>query len=292
MRLKTDNSYDKRKVRYEHIHSIDPNDFKKFIEIINPRNNQIILDACCGYWSVTKKINEKISENNLNTKIYAVDSSNLQISRAKEEIWQFDNVRIIQSDVINVPFNNNFFDTIVIKMWLHEVTKEMQIDMINELKRVLKPWGKIVIWELALTDKTQPIFSKFIREKDKLWEFTSLVANRYFPKAQDILELLGKSGFINQEKIHDIYPRLSVKNRETELISALRIKMEQNWEVNENLLEEKSKQRVQLLINFAKTLNEEEKKIMKYEEIKNKNNEIEDVIMSAEKWIFIAHKPM
>jgi ubiquinone/menaquinone biosynthesis C-methylase UbiE len=42
-----ENSYEKRVVRYEHIHSIDPKDFDALVKIIDPQTGQKILDICC-----------------------------------------------------------------------------------------------------------------------------------------------------------------------------------------------------------------------------------------------------
>jgi ubiquinone/menaquinone biosynthesis C-methylase UbiE len=62
--------------------------------------------------------------------------------------------------------------------------------MAKEMYRILKPGAKLVVRELALSDRTQNIFQKFIREKDRLSEFDSLVSNRYFPKKEDTINLL------------------------------------------------------------------------------------------------------
>ena len=290
--MNNSNSYDKRKVFYEHIHSIDEEDVKQFIKTIDIQNNQKILDACCWYWYISKHINKEIKEKNFNTRIYAFDNSDLQIKRAKQNLDKENNIEIIQSDVISMPFDDNFFDTTVIKMWLHEVTKDEQAKMLKELLRVTKTWWRICIRELSLSDKTHPIFSKFIRKKDVIWEFTSLVENRYFPKKEDILNLLKETWWEDGELSHDIYPTLSIHNRKHELISALRIKMEIEWKIDEIILEEKANTRTRELLDYATTLTTEEKEIMNYKEIIDKDWSIKDITMSAEKWIFTAQKPL
>ena len=125
-----------------------------------------------------------------------------------------------------------------------------------------------------------------------IWEFTSLVENRYFPKKEDILNLLKETWWEDGELSHDIYPTLSIHNRKHELISALRIKMEIEWKIDEIILEEKANTRTRELLDYATTLTTEEKEIMNYKEIIDKDWSIKDITMSAEKWIFTAQKPL
>ncbi len=284
-----ENSYEKRIVQYEKIHSIDENDFQTMISAINPRNDQVILDACCGYGAVSKRIQEKIITNNLNTKIILLDSSQLQISRAKENFKNQENIKFVLADATNTHFEDNFFDTVVNKMGLHEVPKELQFSMMSEFYRVLKKDGKIVIWELALSEETQPIFSKIIRKKDELSGFTSLVNNRYFPKKADTLELLKKTGFKDVQIVSDVYPNLSIRNRKEEFISADRLKIleEKGFidEEDQNELDRISEEKIKALLDFVRTnLTDEEKKTMNYQEIDN------DIILTAQKAIFEGKK--
>lgn len=288
--LEDNNAYEKRIVRYEHIHSIDPNDFQTLIDTINPQNNQNILDMCCGYWAVSKNILERIQITWTSLHLTLLDNSNLQISRAKDEMKKYqieiNDLNFVLWSAINTPFPSAHFDVVVNKMWLHEVVKNDQKLMVNEMYRILKENWKCVIWELALSDQTQLIFQKFIRKKDSLSEFDSLVANRYFPTQSDTLELLQNAWFKNVKLVHHVYPKLSVRNRKSEFVSAERIKMEKENAVDEEMLETLSEERINLLIDYVKNnLSDEEKNIMQYTEIIDKDWKL-DIIMSAQKAIF------
>lgn len=284
-----ENSYEKRIVQYEKIHSIDEEDFKILVKTIKPKNNQTILDICCGYGAVSKRIQEEIKKDHLNTKLVLLDNSSLQISRAKENFPAEENIDFILSDAIKTPFEDSHFDTIVNKMGLHEVPQDLQKQMMTECYRILKPEGKIVIWELALSEETQPIFSKIIKKKDELAGFSSLVRNRYFPKKEDTLNLLQKVGFNDVQVIHDVYPNLSIRNRKEEFVSVDRLKiLEEKDFINDEdqkELDKISEQKIQALLDFVReNLTDEEKKIMNYQEIEN------DIILTAQKAIFEARK--
>lgn len=153
------NAYQERVVSYEKIHSIDEKDFQALVALVNPENGQAILDACCGYGAVSKRLAEYISAKSLNTKIMLLDSSELQLDRAREEL-KGQGFEFFLSDARNTPFEGNYFDTVVIKMGLHEVDKESQAKMLEEFYRIIKPGGKIVIWELALDEKTREVWRK------------------------------------------------------------------------------------------------------------------------------------
>ena len=283
------NSYQKRIVQYEKIHSINEDDFETMIKAIDPQNDQVILDACCGYGAVSKRLQQKIRSLGLNTKLVLLDNSPLQLSRAKENFKDSENVEFFEADATNTDLEDESFDTIANKMGLHEVPQDLQESMLKEFYRILKQDGKIIIWELALSEDTQPIFSKIIQKKDELAGFDSLVRNRYFPKKQDILTLLSKVGFKNTHVVSDIYPTLSIRNRKEEFVSAdrLRILEEKGFldQEDEKELDQISEQKISTLLDFIRQeLTEEEKQIMGYEDTGN------DITLQAQKAIFIASK--
>lgn len=283
------NSYQKRIVQYEKIHSIDEKDFETMIATVDPKNDQFILDACCGYGAVSKRLLQKIEDSSLNTKLVLLDNSPLQLSRAKENFKESKNVEFIEADATSTGFESNSFDTIANKMGLHEVPQDSQESMLKEFYRILKHGGKIVIWELALSEQTQTIFSKIIQKKDELAGFDSLIRNRYFPKKQDTLNLLEKVGFKNAHVVSDVYPTLSIRNRKEEFVSADRLKIleEKGFidEEEEKELELLSEGKIHALLNFIREiLTDEEKKIMNYKDTGD------DITLQAEKAIFQALK--
>lgn len=287
--MNSNNSYQKRIVQYEKIHSIDEKDFEIMVTAINPKNNQIILDACCGYGAVSKKLQQTIEDLNLNTKLVLLDNSPLQLSRAKENFKDSKNVEFFEADATDTDFESETFDTIANKMGLHEVPQDLQESMLKEFYRILKQDGQIVIWELALSEETQPIFSRIIQKKDELAGFDSLVRNRYFPKKQDTLDLLNKVGFKNAHVVSNVYPTLSIRNRKEEFVSVdrLRILEEKGFldEEDKKELDKISEEKINALLDFVrKELAEDEKEIMNYEDIGN------DITLQAQKAIFKASK--
>jgi len=120
--------------------------------------------------------------------------------------------RIILGDIRDTKLPNNFFDICAIKMGVHEVPKDEQQKIFNEMYRILKKGGKFITRELALTKDNQKIFQDTIREKDRLSGLDLLVENRYFPRHDEMLSCFNNSGFINvgdtYTKIYKIKPML------------------------------------------------------------------------------------
>lgn len=283
------NAYEQRVVSYEKIHSIDERDFEALVDLVNPENGQSILDACCGYGAVSKRLEGAIAKKGLDTHLVLLDSSELQISRAKENLKE-QNLDFVLSDARTTPFEDNHFDTIVNKMGLHEVDREGQKQMLEEFYRIVKPGGKIVIWELALDEHTQLPFSEIIKKKDELSGFDSLIRNRYFPRKEETLVLLQEVGFENAAVEHDVNPNLSIRNRKEEFVSADRLRLLQEKgfidDSDEEELEKMAEEKIQQLRQFIKAnLSEEQKQLMEYREMDG------DTILSASKAIFKATKP-
>lgn len=206
--------FDVRIVSYEHIHSIDSKDEKAMLDAINPRPNQKILDAFCGYGAVGK--NCLLRESNIN--LYLDDESEVQIKRARENLPQIPKNHFSTESFPKSHFENNFFDTIVIKMGLHEVRKDEQLKVLKDFLRILKPEGKVIVWDIMLNKNNQTLFQDIIRKKDELAGFDMLIKERYFFREEEFLDNVIRAGFTKIKDFHTINYRFSSRKRlESEL---------------------------------------------------------------------------
>lgn len=131
-----------------------PEKIKEFLK--NNIKGNVILDAGCGTGKFTK-ILEKLSN-----KYIGIDLSNDQLNKARTKSTK-DNSEFIQANLINIPLPDNSVD-IIISTWVLGTIKDIaeRNKCIQELRRILKPNGKIILVE-------NDIFGEFeiIREKDK-----------------------------------------------------------------------------------------------------------------------------
>lgn len=195
---KNRDSFDVRIVRYEYIHSIKDEFFEALVKIANPKSNENILDAGCGYGSVTREILKRKKDKKLIC--FLADSNHTQLLRAKEELMNLDythksELKFFVDNLIDTKFKENAFDTIIAKMVIHEIPFKKQQQAIENAYRILKPGGKLIIWDMALDERTQKFIQEIIRMKDKLAGFKTLEKNRYFLRFDEIKKLLSNSGF-------------------------------------------------------------------------------------------------
>lgn len=211
--------FDMRNVSYEHIHSIKPEDVKALMDAVDPQSGEVIMDAMCGYGSVGKAILDRRSD----AVLYLLEESEVQLERAKENLSNLPKDRFVLSEFPLHDFTAAFFDKIVIKMGLHEVSKEKQFEVAKGVFDLLKPLGKFIVWDIMLTEATQKLFQDIIRKKDELSGFDMLARERYFFREDEFKKVMSDAGFKTVEAFHTISYRFSSRKRlESELQNDLK----------------------------------------------------------------------
>lgn len=110
-----------------------------------PPNNGKLLEAGVG----TGKNIEYYPEN---IEIYAIDFSEKMLDRARLKAKKYNkNINLINMDIQNLEFADNYFDIIVTSCVFCSVPDPVQ--GLKELKRVCKPEGKIIMLEHMRTKK-------------------------------------------------------------------------------------------------------------------------------------------
>lgn len=128
--------------------------FDNFKAFCNSSNR--ILDYGCGYGRVLKELHEKGYTN-----IVGVDFSSEMINRAKKEDSSIE-YHVINSGT--TPFENESVDCVILLAVLSTVYKnEEQDKIIDEVKRILKPNGKIYINDFLVNtdERNEKRYEKF-----------------------------------------------------------------------------------------------------------------------------------
>jgi ubiquinone/menaquinone biosynthesis C-methylase UbiE len=280
-------TFDSRVIQYEKVHQITQDQIQALEKAVELKSNQKVLDGCCGYGSVTKWIvNDTDPKVISGCTFFLIDDSEVQIKRAKENLGEKENMNFAVGNIVSLPYEDNFFDTVVIKMGLHENPLDVQRKMMSEVFRVLKPGGKFVVWELYLNNLTQPIFQSFIHKKDELAGFDTLAQTRYFQRGDEIASGLIAAGFENFIEHYIFNPVLGTKVRWSEFIS--RELKENGLSEPTAELEEKANERLDALNDFFRNeLSEDQKKVINF---KDEGDNI--IIYNIDKAIVSATKPL
>ena len=114
-----------------------------FSEIMNFKPEHYILDLCCGQGRHSIELGRRGFEN-----IYGLDRSRYLIQKAKLNAKKNGILcRFREGDARKLPYNSDFFDFIMVLGnsfgYFESINDDVQV--LKEIYRVLKPWGKVVI---------------------------------------------------------------------------------------------------------------------------------------------------
>jgi len=181
---------------------------KRFIEIIDIKKNEIILDVGSGSGDIAMEILKE----KLTTSLYLLDLNEDMLSEGKKRLKKKQNIKYFIGNAEKLNFKNNFFDKYVISFCLRNVT-EYQLSL-KEAYRVLKPGGKYCCLEFS-TPKSSLISSSYKIYKSKilplLGEIVAKDKNAYeylsesidlFPSQEKLSQNLEDCGFTKVETIN------------------------------------------------------------------------------------------
>lgn len=107
------------------------------IRMFHPSNGMNILDIGCGTGSHLK-LYQRYGCN-----LYGIDFSPSMLEIARARLG--DSAQLELGDATSMPYENNKFDLIISMLFLHEMAKQTQSEVLSEMKRVLKDDGHILL---------------------------------------------------------------------------------------------------------------------------------------------------
>jgi len=172
---------------------------KQFLEPVQFKLQERILDMCCGTGGVTFTIALKADSK---SEITGLDLSQGQINIARKNN-KLRNVQFLTGDVTSTDFAENHFHKVFISHALHEMWREERLKVLAEAKRVLQTNGELIILEL---DIPKNFFSRWFAW---LWLFYWLPFNPETPTKNEmfrygVLNEAIEVGFINLRKVNKI----------------------------------------------------------------------------------------
>ena len=96
-----------------------------------------VLECACGTGLLSVPMAEKCKS------LTATDYSDGMLRQAKKKLKGFSNVKLDKVSIFELPYKNGSFDVVVAANVIHLLDKPQTA--LNELKRVCKPNGKIII---------------------------------------------------------------------------------------------------------------------------------------------------
>ncbi|MCG8351086.1 MAG: methyltransferase domain-containing protein [Chloroflexales bacterium] len=113
------------------------------IELAQIRPGEAVLDAGCGTGDLTLALKRRVGPEG---HVYGVDAAPEMIAAARRRILRATtDVDLRVAAVESLPFSEAFFDVVVSSLVFHHLPGDAQIEAIAEIRRVLKPTGRLLI---------------------------------------------------------------------------------------------------------------------------------------------------
>lgn len=193
--------------------TITQTEVDSFITLLKPAKDSVILDLCCGQGRHTLEFARRGF-----TKLFGLDRSHYLINRARTiNKREGKNVTFKEGDARKLPFATDTFDYVIIAGNSFGYFESLQDDLkvLLEVKRVLKPWGKVLI---DVTDGNymkqnfQPRSWEWIDKKYFVCRERSLSGNQERLISREVITHVKKGVIADQFYAERLYTRESIKD--------------------------------------------------------------------------------
>jgi len=195
---------------------------KNMLNMMNPSNNQKLIDVACGTGDIAKLF---LNHVNKSFKITCVDPNKGMINKGKEKLKKFDHLNWIIAPAEKLPINDNSFDFYTISFGLRN-TKSLDKSL-SEAYRVLKPGGRFLCLEFSKIQNSDLEF--FYKNYSRLIpSIGKLIVGEKQP-----YEYLIKSieNFINQDELIDLMIKKNFKKCNYRNLSGGIVSIHSGWKI-------------------------------------------------------------
>jgi len=174
---------------------------KSLINMMNPSQNQNLIDVACGTGDIAKLFLNLVDKR---SKITCVDPNKHMIKKGKEKLNKFKNLNWIISSAEKLPLDDNNFDFYTISFGLRN-TKNLN-KALAEAYRVLKPGGRYLCLEFSKIQnsglefiyknysKLIPSIGKFVVGEEKPYKYL-INSIENFVNQEELINLMKKNSF-------------------------------------------------------------------------------------------------
>ena len=174
---------------------------KNLINMMNPSQNQNLIDVACGTGDIAKLFLNYV---NKRSQITCVDPNKHMVNKGKEKLNKFKNLNWIISTAEKLPLSDNKFDFYTISFGLRN-TKNLN-KALTEAHRVLKPGGRYLCLEFSKIQNSDlefiyknyskliPSIGKFVIGDEKPYKYL-IKSIENFVNQDELIDLMKKNGF-------------------------------------------------------------------------------------------------
>ena len=174
---------------------------KNLLNMMNPHNNQNLIDVACGTGDIAKLFLNLV---NKSSHITCVDPNKGMIQKGKEKLKEFKNLKWVNASAENLPIKDDCFDFYTISFGLRN-TKNLN-HALEEAYRVLKPGGRYFCLEFSKIQNSSlnflyknyskiiPSIGKIVVGESEPYDYL-IKSIEEFVSQKELLDLLKKNNF-------------------------------------------------------------------------------------------------
>jgi len=121
-----------------------------FTEFISAKGNEEVLDICCANGKGTQFLASYFKQG----RVTGIDLNPAMISFAIKNTEKISNVNFRVGDCTKMDFPDNSFDFVNSFLALHEIPTQLVKIVLNEIKRVLKDTGHLLVFDFKVPEKS------------------------------------------------------------------------------------------------------------------------------------------
>ena len=197
---------------------------KNMLNMMNPSNNQKLIDVACGTGDIAKLFLNNV---NKTSEVTCVDPNKGMISKGKEKLNKYTNLNWVVAPAEKLPFEKNSFDFYTISFGLRN-TRDLNKSL-AEAFRVLKPGGRFLCLEFS---KIQNSNLEFIYKN-----YSKLIPNigKFIVGEKQPYEYLVESieKFINQDELINLMIKNNFKKCSYRNLSGGIVSIHSGWKIND-----------------------------------------------------------
>jgi len=186
----------------------------KALNNLDVKPEDTVLDCCCGTGDIVKILKKMMP----NLEIIGVDFSDKMLDLAKKKV---PNGKFILADCTKLPFKEDMFNVLTIFFGLRNI--ENYEVAIKEMKRVLKPGGKLCHLDICKNSIFNKFFDKIVYKLAKIflrdfYPYTYLIESKNeFFEPNEIVSIFSDFGFVLKKQERYLMGMITMQVFETKL---------------------------------------------------------------------------
>lgn len=165
------------------------------LRLFMPKKGMSILDVGCGTGSHLQLYQRYKCD------LYGIEPSPAMIAKAREKLG--DSANLYPGSAADMPYEDKTFDLIISMLVLHEMKHPTRLAVLNEMKRVLKDSGRILLIDFhpgpiqgfeGWRTKTIIFFAEISSGREHYRNY------RHFMKIKGLLPLIQENGLVVEKE--------------------------------------------------------------------------------------------